>query len=148
MRPCKDHLALEEGALPKAAELCIAIPGNVDKEHFILENTPAIGAFHLPFPSNWLDSELAVYGTRKAIQRGLVIKERLQLSNHNKTHSCALVWTLMAKILLSSERAGIWNDNCISGRKPGLQCEQKIWLTIMMQLYNETFWVVCFLILS
>lgn len=45
MRPCKDHLALEEGALPKAAELCIAIPGNVDKEHFILEKKPCYWCF-------------------------------------------------------------------------------------------------------
>lgn len=28
----------------------------------------------------------------------------------------------MAKILLSSKRVEIWNDDCISGRKPDLQC--------------------------
>lgn len=106
-RLCKEHLALGGGALPKAAEFCIAISGNVDKEHFILEKSPAvelaIGTFHLPFPSNWPDSELAVSGRRKAVQKGLVINEHLQLSNYNKTHSYALLWTLMAKILLSSK---------------------------------------------
>lgn len=124
-RHCKDHLALEGGALTTAADFCIAISGNVDKERFVLEKSPAvelaIGAFHLPFPSNWLDSELAVSGTRKAVQKGLVIKERLQLSNHNKTYSCALLWTLMAKILFATKRVEIWNDDCISGRKPDLQ---------------------------
>lgn len=59
MRPCKDHLALEEGALPKAAELCIAIPGNVDKEHFILEKTLLLVLFIFHFQAtgwilNWL----------------------------------------------------------------------------------------------
>lgn len=123
--PCKEHLALEGGALPKAAEFCIAISGNVDKEHFTLEKSPAvelaIGTFHLPFSSNRPDSELAVSGTRKAVQKGLVIKEHLRLSNHNKTHSCPLLRTLVAKILLSSKRVEIWNDDCISGRKADLQ---------------------------
>jgi len=103
----------------------MAISGNLDKEHFILEMFPtvelAVGALHLPFPSNWPDSDLAVSGTREAVQRGLVIKECLQLSHRNGTHSCALLWTLTAKILLFSKRVEIWNNDCISVRKPGLQ---------------------------
>lgn len=34
--PHKDHLALEGGALPAAADFCIAVCRNADKEHFIL----------------------------------------------------------------------------------------------------------------
>lgn len=34
--PHKDRLALEGGALPAAADFCIAVSRNADKEHFIL----------------------------------------------------------------------------------------------------------------
>lgn len=74
LRPCKDHLALEGGALPKAADFCRAISGNVDKEHFILEKSPAvelaIGAFHLPFPSNWPDTEFGCVWDKESGTKG------------------------------------------------------------------------------
>lgn len=73
-RPCKDNLALRGGASPKAADLYIAISGNVDSEHFILEKSPtvelAIGAFHLPFPSNWPDSEFGCVWDKESGAKG------------------------------------------------------------------------------
>lgn len=124
--PHKDHLALEGGALPAAADFCIAVCRNADKEHFILGKKQqlsslllALFTFHFCATGWTLNS--AVSGIGKAIPKGLVIKESLQLSNHNKAHSFTLLWTLTAKIQLSSQRVEIWNVYCISGRKPGLQ---------------------------
>lgn len=72
--PCKPHLALEGGVLPKAADFCMTVSGNVDKEHFILEKSPAvelaIGTFHLPFPSNWTDSEFGCVWDGESSMKG------------------------------------------------------------------------------
>lgn len=72
-RPCKPHLALEGGVLPKAADFCMTVSGNVDKEHFTLEKSPAvelaIGTLHLPFPSNWMGSEFGCVWDGKQYKR-------------------------------------------------------------------------------
>lgn len=68
-------------ALPEAADFHIAVSGNSDREHFTLKKAPVstllLVFFSFRFQATCWTLSSAVPGTRKEVQKGLVIKDSL-----------------------------------------------------------------------